>query len=135
MPMILGLFESSEQAARALQQANLGPDANARVAGQRLTGLEHYATEKAYKHERTVQSDAVLVAIESETADLVALRSRLEAAGMEALETQYNNPRAYSQYPYGDGVDPATEEHPPKMTRAGKTGSDSTASQAARQHK
>jgi hypothetical protein len=133
MSMIAGLFKSASEAARVLQQMHLAASGvcveDIRVAGHRLDGLELYEREKDYRHERTRATDAVLIIIRSETADLVALRGRLVAAGMELLETQTGSPREFSRYPYGDGVGREPYAQPPDATGAGESGSEVTTSQ------
>jgi hypothetical protein len=113
LAFIVGLFDSAEAASRALAQIDwqafrLERDA-VRVASQDRSGLDGFARERAYTHERIGHSGAALVVIRSEHANLAELMPALAAAGMQFLETQYHDPRPYSEYPYGDGVQPERE--------------------------
>ena len=134
MSMIAGLFRSASEAARVLQEMHLAASGvcveDVRVTGRRLDGLELYEHEKEYRHERAQATDAVLVIIRSETADLATLRDRLAAAGMELLKTQSGSPREFSRYPYGDGVRREPDAQLPDTTAAGESGSEVAASQS-----
>ncbi len=118
MATIAGLFNSAEDVARVLRELRLPALGicmeDIWVAGRRLEGLETYQREKRLRHERARQTDSVLLVIRSDKADLVALREQLIAMGMQPVETQGDEPRGYSQYPYGDGVRPDLEDHTSK---------------------